>query len=372
MMRVLLIDDEEIALEVLEIMTSNIEGIEIVGKYTNPVLALQELANIQVDVIFIDMEMPGMHGIEFAEKVMERYSNIEVLFVTAHPQFAIEAFEVNASDYLLKPVSMTRLRKAIKKVEERITLYKSRKGLSEQTHKVLYARFMSSFALQDYQQNEVKWRTRKVKELFIFLWHNRENPIHKANVVEALWPEMDATKAVTLLHTTVYQLRKAIKDIGVENSITLVNDHYKLSVPLTSDVLELMQIVQTEDMHPLKAERLLELYSGDYLEGDVYPWSIQYQQWIKQAVLLYLEKFITSTESKIDQNALVEKCLEKMLILDMYNETIMHQLLKHYQQLNNTQKIKALYETITNNLVDELGIQIPKEIVDLYNKCFSH
>lgn len=79
MMRVLLIDDEEIALEVLEIMTSNIEGIEIVGKYTNPVLALQELANIQVDVIFIDMEMPGMHGIEFAEKVMERYSNIDVL-----------------------------------------------------------------------------------------------------------------------------------------------------------------------------------------------------------------------------------------------------------------------------------------------------
>ncbi|MBK3495847.1 response regulator [Viridibacillus sp. YIM B01967] len=371
-MRVLLIDDEEIALEVLEIMISKIEGIEIVGKYTNPLLALQELLKVQVDVVFLDMEMPEIHGIEFAEKVMERYNGVEVLFVTAHPQFALEAFEVNATDYLLKPVSMTRLTKAVNKVEERIALYKSRNGPFEQTQQVLYARFMSNFTLLDYQQKEVKWRTRKVKELFIFLWHNRENLIHKANVVEALWPEMEATKAVTLLHTTVYQLRKALKDIGVENSITLVNDHYKLSVPLTSDVLELKEIVQTKDTHPLKVERALELYSGDYLEGDVYPWSIQYQQWVKQAVLLFLEKFITISENKVGQNALVEKCLEKMLILDMYNETIMHQLMKHYQQSNNTQKIKALYGTITNNLVDELGVKIPREIVDLYNECFSH
>ncbi|MFJ8264133.1 response regulator [Rummeliibacillus sp. NPDC094406] len=370
-MRVLLIDDEELSLEVMEIMLHKIPNIEIVGKYNNPIEALKDLDEVQVDVIFLDMEMPSMHGLEFAEKVMGKHSDIEVLFVTAYPQFALEAFEVNAIDYLLKPVSMMRLQKAINKIEEKLVLYQTREQLADQSKSILRGYFMVSFQLIDYQNNEVKWRTKKVKELFAFLWHNGKNPIHKSLIIEELWPDKQAEKAVSLLHTTIYQLRKTLKEIGVENPITLINDHYKLSVQLEADVLELQEIIQSDSLDSKKVERVIELYSGDYLENDDFIWSIQHQQELKQEVLCYLQKFVVSPKYEKDYTKLVGVCLDKMFVLNPYDDTIMYQLLEYYCELNNTRKVKEVFQVITHRLKDELGVSIPTNIVELKNNYFN-
>ena len=114
-MRVLLIDDEVLALNVLASMLTKLDDIVIVGKYTDPEVAYQELSSLQVDVILLDMDMGPIHGIGFAEKLLAEYSHLEIIFVTAHPQFALEAFNVNAIDYLLKPLNMPRLKKAMEK-----------------------------------------------------------------------------------------------------------------------------------------------------------------------------------------------------------------------------------------------------------------
>lgn len=373
MMKVLLIDDEELSLEVMEIMLCKLNDIEIVGKYTNPITALEDLEKVQVDVVFLDMEMPGMHGLEFAEEIVEKYSHIEVLFVTAYPQFALEAFEVNAIDYLLKPVSMKRLQKAIKKIEEKLTLYQSREELvdADTSRQDLYASFMSSFRLFDYQNDEVKWRTKKVKELFAYLWHNRNHPIHKSLVTEELWPDKQAEKATALLHTTIYQLRKALKEIGIEKPIILVNDHYKLAVPIKSDVLEIQEIIQSERLNVLEVQKVIELYSGEYMENEDFMWSIQYQQELKQEVFHYLQKFVVSSRRKNEHTELVGKSLEKMLELNPYDEATMYQLLKHYCEQNNTGKVKEVFQTIAHNLKEELGVSIPRNIVALNNNYFN-
>lgn len=370
-MRVLLIDDEELSLEVMEIMLSKLDGIEIVGKYTNPIIALQELEKVQIDVIFLDMEMPGMHGLEFAEKIMEKHSHIEILFVTAHPQFALEAFEVNAIDYLLKPVSMKRLQKAIKKIEEKLALYENREKLMDTSNSFLRAYFMSSFRLFDYQNHEVKWRTKKVKELFAYLWHNRNNPIHKSLIIDELWPDKQAEKAVALLHTTIYQLRKVLKEIGVENPILLVNDHYKLSVAIESDVLEIQKIIQSDRLNVEDVEKIIELYIGDYMGNDDIIWSMQYQQELKQKVLHFLQKFVIGSKYEKEHMDLVGKSLEKMLELNPYDESIMYQLLEHFCEQDNTKKVKEVFRTITHNLKDELGVSIPLNIVELNNNYFK-
>jgi len=369
-MRVLLIDDEELSLEVMEIMLQEMEQIEVVGKYTNPLEALKDLDALQVNVIFLDMEMPGMHGLEFAEKVTENHEHIEVLFITAHPQFALEAFEVNAIDYLLKPVNITRLQKAIKKIEERLILIKTRE-LVGKSDNLLHGFFMLSLRLMDYQNTEVKWRTKKVKELFAFLWHNRKNPIHKSLIIEELWPEKQPEKAVSLLHTTIYQLRKALKEIGVENPITLVNDHYRLSVQIEADALELEELIKSNRFDSKNVRSILKLYSGDYLENDDFIWSIQYQQELKQEVLRYLQKFVYSSKSEKEHTELVGICLEKMLDLNSYDENIMYQLLGHYCELKDTRKVKEVFQVITHRLLDELGVRIPTNIVELNNNYFS-
>ncbi len=371
-MKVMLIDDELFALDVLEKQLNKVEGIEIVGKYQNPELAFLDLAKLEVEVIFLDMEMGEVHGIEFAEKITAVYSNVEIIFVTAHPEFALEAFEVNAIDYLLKPVSINRLKKAILKTKEKLELYKGRKESPIQTEQSLSIYTMKSFRLLDSEQNIIKWRTKKVKELFVFLWHHREKPVHKAQIIEELWPEMDIRKSMVLLHTTVYHLRKVLKGNGIENPIKLVNEYYLLSTLFLSDIYELKEIITINELSSEKVRRVLEIYSGDYLEEENYPWVIQEQQLIRQSVLHFLERFIETTKNGNEHPLLIEACLEKMLALDIYNETYMLQLLEYYGKRGNIQKMDELYQVISKRLKNELGISIPDGMEEFYKNLVAN
>ena len=168
-MRVLLVDDEELALLFLEKMLNKIEGIEIAGKYTNADLAFEDMASLQIDLIFLDMKIGNVHGLNLAQKIISTYRDIEIVFVTAYPQFAVGAFEVNAIDYILKPIQKDRLQVAINKVAEKLELYKHRKQALNQEKSKLTVHKLHSFKLFDFERNIIKWRTRKVKELFTFL-----------------------------------------------------------------------------------------------------------------------------------------------------------------------------------------------------------
>ena len=101
-MRVVLVDDEQLAIEMLEILLGKFQDIEVVVKYTNPELALQEITASAADVVFLDMEMGELNGIQLAEKLIKKLPNHNIVCVTAHAQFAVEAFEGIAADYLLK------------------------------------------------------------------------------------------------------------------------------------------------------------------------------------------------------------------------------------------------------------------------------
>ncbi|MFO1446327.1 response regulator [Bacillus sp. Bva_UNVM-123] len=370
-MRVLLIDDELLALDVLERQLIKMEGIDIVGKFQDPELAFQKIEKLEAEVIFLDMNMGDVHGIEYAEKITAIYSHIEIIFVTAYPEFALEAFEVNAIDYLLKPVRLDRLKKAVLKTEEKLALNKAKKDLTPQTAKTLYVYTMKSFRLIDSMQNVVKWRTKKVKELFVFLWHYRESPVHKDQIIEELWPEMDISKSMVLLHTTVYHLRKVLKENNVENPIKLVNECYILSVPFHSDIYELEEIVKSTEISSEYVKRVLEIYSGDYLEEENYAWAIKAQQRIRKSVLHALEKYVELEKYVDDQSPLLEASLEKMLALDIYNETYMYELLAHYGKMGSLQKLEELYELISERLINELGIIIPDKIEQLYKRLLK-
>src|SRR5699024_10415720 len=84
---------------------------------------------LAADVLFLDIEMPNTNGLELAEKIIEVNPNIEIVFVTAYNEYAVQAFEVNALDYLLKPVKTERLAKTLARLDENND---SKKSLSEQ------------------------------------------------------------------------------------------------------------------------------------------------------------------------------------------------------------------------------------------------
>ena len=116
----ILIDDEPLALEVLKSHLKNFPKIEILNSFSNASEALQWLDSSAVDVVFTDIQMPGITGLDF---VKNQYpAPYAVIFTTAHTQFAADAFEFEALDYLLKPISPERMEKTIKRLEEYITI----------------------------------------------------------------------------------------------------------------------------------------------------------------------------------------------------------------------------------------------------------
>ena len=108
--RCLLIDDEPPALQVLQSHIDQISGLEIVGKCGNAVEAIDLLHNKTVDVMFLDIKMPKIIGTEFIRNLSHPP---KVIFVTAYREYAVEGFELDAVDYLVKPVSFERFLKAI-------------------------------------------------------------------------------------------------------------------------------------------------------------------------------------------------------------------------------------------------------------------
>ena len=372
LVKVVLVDDEQLAVEMLEILLNRIEGIEIQGTYTNPEVAIKEAEQLEVDAVFLDMEMGPLHGLELAKVFKAKHPHIEIVFVTAHAQFAVGAFEVKAFDYLLKPVRQERLEKTIHQLREKSGVQTKLKMSGEPKRKLLSAKTMGSFRLFDTENNEVKWRTKKVKELFIYLWHHSPTPIHRSRILEDLWADHPEDRAATLMHTTLYQLRKTIKDIGFNNPVTLINEQYIFNMHIKSDLKELEKITSSSDTMRDNIETVISLYKGDYLEEENYDWALIKQKKIKDAFLEYLGKYLKSEMENEKPSYLIETCLEKMIKLEPYNERFVYLLVDYYGRTKNLRKMVVVVEKFEKMWVEELGIDIPEEIYNIYNRYMTY
>ena len=119
-LRALVVDDEPLAREELCFLLQELGGIDVVGQAGNGPEAVELVGRHVPDVVFLDVQMPGLTGFEVAHRLVSRDSAPSIVFVTAFDRHALEAFEVNAVDYLLKPVEMGRLDTAVQRVRRRL------------------------------------------------------------------------------------------------------------------------------------------------------------------------------------------------------------------------------------------------------------
>jgi two-component system LytT family response regulator len=112
-MKALIIDDERLARTELQRLLSKIPEIQVVGEAVNADDALQKIAELNPEILFLDIQMPGKTGFD----LLEELDNVpHVIFTTAYDEYALKAFEYNALDYLLKPIEQSRLEEAIKRI----------------------------------------------------------------------------------------------------------------------------------------------------------------------------------------------------------------------------------------------------------------
>jgi len=151
----LLIDDEELALDILEMYLNRMNGFEVAGRCTNIQEASTFMEMHPVDLLFLDIQMPKLNGMEWIKSLP---NPPKVIFCTAFDRFALESYEVNAVDYLLKPVSFERFEKAALKAaelifmeqqqsvkEEFITVRSDRKQYKIAVNEILYIQGLSNY-----------------------------------------------------------------------------------------------------------------------------------------------------------------------------------------------------------------------------------
>jgi two-component system response regulator LytT len=130
-LRAVLVDDEQLARDELGFLLGRVGGVAVIGQAGDGVEALTTIDRLQPDIVFLDIQMPGLTGFEVARRMIDAHAPTHIIFVTAYDQHAIEAFEVNAVDYILKPVDPARLDLAVKRARRLVEFERSPERASE-------------------------------------------------------------------------------------------------------------------------------------------------------------------------------------------------------------------------------------------------
>jgi two-component system, LytTR family, response regulator LytT len=137
LLRTVVVDDEQLAREELCFLLEQIAGIEVVAQAGDGPEALNVIAEHDPDLVMLDVQMPGLTGFEVARRLLQRPADAHIVFVTAYDQHAIEAFEVNAVDYLLKPVDAARLEQALARARRRLSSDRPGAPVNDQLERIV-------------------------------------------------------------------------------------------------------------------------------------------------------------------------------------------------------------------------------------------
>ncbi|HMM30232.1 MAG TPA: response regulator [Clostridia bacterium] len=269
-MRVILVDDERKILRDLEDTVGQIEGLEVVGAYVSPLAALEDICNTKPNCAFLDIEMPGMTGIDLAERLLEWDPGMDIVFITAFNHYATQAFEVNAMDYVLKPVHPDRFEKTVRR------LLKKREASDAPSCEAVRLRSLGCFEVL-FDGNPLKWSRSKSKELMAYLLHFEGCKKSKFSICADLWPDYEPKKALAHLQTAMCSLRKSIAAVKREDMrVEFLGESYVLHLGnVTWDVRDFKKHCEAaQNNGGIDAvKNALSLYQGDYMDGEDWNWA---------------------------------------------------------------------------------------------------
>lgn len=364
-MRVIIIDDEPAALVVLSSLLSEYNDIQMVGNYTNPMDALNEIKIVKPDIVFLDIEMGEFNGLEIVDFFLQE-APLEIVFVTAYSQYAVDAFEVNAMDYLLKPVQRKRLDKTIQRLREKINKNSYNCESNNLSVEKLHIRSLGRFHVFKDENKEINWRTRKAKELFAYLWIHKNSPVNKYKIIDAVFFDKDLSRASTLLHTTIYQIRKSLDRLGFPKGIVYSDENYSLQISIESDLDRLSDILDLEAYTHRNIEDILSIYKGDVLEEEGYQWAIGIQEDIRNSVYNAMDTYSSIEIEAKRMTPILGDCLSLMYKMDPFNDNLLKKVIEYLGIQGKRSEMKKFFYDYKEKLWKEMGLKPMESAVNLY------
>lgn len=361
-MQAYLVDDEPHALNILEMFLARTGKVHVAGRAANGFDALAAFRNIHPDIWFLDIEMPGMSGLELAANIHEVEPDALIVFTTAYDQYAVAAFEHEALDYLLKPIEMERLSRTI----ERLTKEKNRPTepvvvKTDNTDK-LFVQLLGTFRVAITNGKTMMWRTAKEKELFAYLLltNPATSAVHRDRIIEKLWPDEPYEKAKIYLHTCVSLLRKNLRNMGIEHLLRYKSEHYILDKErIRADVYDFLDISfrmeQEVDMPISLIEQTLHLYQDELLPQEDYPWIVELSHRLEQ---FSLELKLKLSEKYLDSHngRKAAEAAERAISQSPYEEEAYRRAMQAYLYMGKHDHVLRIYRNLKERLT-ELNIQ---------------
>lgn len=352
--KTLIIDDEIKAIQRMERIVSKKAYIELKGTFTSPEDAFEYIKRHDVNLIFLDIEMPKMSGIELAESIFEIKPEIDIIFITAYDKYALEAFQVHAIGYLLKPIEE-------EEVDEQISrlLRKRKQSLEKQPSMELQINCFGGFHCYTLPDKKLlKWRTAKSEELFALLIHYEGKEVSKERIIDFLYGDMTVERASTNLHANSYYVRECLKPLGLDQCFIRKQGKYCVDLQnIHCDYLDWKNQLEVMNIFQCSLEKLNELAAyndGSYFEGRDYQWSLETVHWIEQRfeeidfqrVKIWIEK---------DQIQEAIQILQKMLVRNPVLEEAYFILIRLYKHIKNEVAAKRWYTMYESKLLSEIG-----------------
>lgn len=367
-MKAILIDDEPLALEFLERQINKTSNIDIVKKFSHFDISINQDILHNINTVFLDIEMPEINGLELAEQILEINPHLSIVFVTAFNDYAVQAFELNALDYLLKPVDQKRLKKTLDRIEIKTKSDIQKPIPTQSTLHINLCRELT-FKTSKNKIEFVKWRTKKTQELFIYLLYHSGKTIRKSELAELLWPDFEQERAYSQLYTAIYNIRKSLAKFSKHLSIKSIHVGYTLLVENTIiDIKEWES--KLKSLPPVhidtvsEYEKVMNLYTGTFLEEYEYLWAEPERYRLE---LLWLDT-ATQIADYYQRNKNIEKSIMWYDHICEYRPEDEHanlSIMQLYASLDYGLLVDHQYMQY-NRALNELGIEVTSRIKDWY------
>lgn len=366
MIKAIVVDDERLALDRFSRIIKEDDRVSLEGAFTSPTEALTFVKNRKIHAAFLDIEMPGIGGLELARKIKELNPDVSIVFITAYDCYAVDAFKFHASGYLLKPIDSSDLSEQI---DYLAASYND--ALQTEGRKLIVTCFRDfvCYPSDSDKNNAIRWKTIKAEELFALLVHCRGIAVPKDVLIDKLWPDADPQKSANLFRVTCTYIRNTLAEHGFKDMLIRDLNKYKLDISnIICDYFEFEDTTKDPSTVPISVLReTLLLYRGEYFQSMPYDWAIQ-----KKALLesKFKEASRISSELYAEQGDYSRACeaLSTVLLYDPYDNNIALEYTKLKMKNGDTEGALHFYREFSSRLMRETGDTPQTDIADLLNE----
>lgn len=228
-MKIISVDDEQWSSNLLKLMITQLktdnheyEEVEFVASFTGAKEALDYIKSYKVDLVFLDVEMPEMTGLEFAAQVESWHPEVKIVFVTAYSQYALDAWRTEAIDYILKPFDIDEVQRSLRRA-----LMQKEAGKSKTE---LMIRCFPRFELV-IGGHPKAFKSKKAKELLAYLVHNQGCWVNTGTLVYDLFGDWNEKSSKSHFRVILSRLKRELADCGVENIIETKYGAVRVNIP---------------------------------------------------------------------------------------------------------------------------------------------